>query len=79
MEEPRGELPPDQAPTPGILRWGIDHPGITHSLPNIEREKWGLAVDGEVETPATLSWADLLALPHVESASDLHCVEWWAS
>ena len=76
--EPGGELPPDQAPTPGILRWGIDHPGITPTLPDIEKEKWSLTVNGEVETPATLSWADLLTLPHVESVSDFHCVEGWS-
>lgn len=77
-EEPRGELPPGQAPTREILRWGIDHPGITNVLPSIEREKWSLVVDGEVEAPMTLSWVDLLALPQIESMSDFHCVEGWS-
>jgi len=76
--ESRSELPPDQAPIPGILRWGIDHPGITHSLPNVSREKWSLAIDGEVEAPLTLSWKDYLALPQVEVVSDFHCVEGWS-
>lgn len=77
-EEPRDRLPPDQAPVPGILRWGIDHPGITHVPPNIEKEKWSLTVDGEVESPLLLSWVDFLALPQVESVSDFHCVEGWS-
>ena len=76
--EPRGGMPPDQAPIPGILRWGIDHPGITHVLPDIPRDEWGLAVDGEVESPLALRWADFLALPQVESVSDFHCVEGWS-
>ncbi len=77
-EEPRGSPPPGQSPTAAILRWGIDHPGITDRLPNIERETWSLVVDGEVEAPKTLGFADLLALPQVESVSDFHCVEGWS-
>ncbi len=73
-----GGLPPDQAPIPHILGWGVEHPGITHMLPDIPRGEWRLAVDGEVDAPFTLSWADLLALPQVESVSDFHCVEGWS-
>lgn len=76
--ESRSELPPDQAPIPGILRWWIDHPGITHSLPKISRENWSLVIDGEVEAPLTLRWKDFLSLPHVEVVSDFHCVEGWS-
>ncbi|MCX6654287.1 MAG: molybdopterin-dependent oxidoreductase, partial [Candidatus Bathyarchaeota archaeon] len=76
--ESRGELPPAQAPIPGILRWGIDHPGITRNLPNISRENWSLIIDGEVESPLTLSWKDFLSLPQVEVVSAFHCVEGWS-
>ena len=76
--EQRGGLPPDQAPIPRILRWGIDHPGITHVLPDIPKEKWSLTVDGEVESPLSLNWVGFLALPQVEVVSDFHCVEGWS-
>jgi DMSO/TMAO reductase YedYZ molybdopterin-dependent catalytic subunit len=78
IAETTSELPPDQAPIPGIMRWGIDHPGITHKLPIISRENWSLTIDGEVETPLTLSWKEFLALPQAEVVSDFHCVEGWS-
>jgi DMSO/TMAO reductase YedYZ molybdopterin-dependent catalytic subunit len=77
-KEPRDELPPDQTPTPRILRWGIDHSGITHILPVLSKEEWSLTVEGDVETPLELKWSDFLALPQVESVSDFHCVEGWS-
>ena len=71
-------MPPDQAPIPGIMRWGIDHPGITPILPDIDKENWRLTVDGDVENPLTINWVEFLALPQVESISDFHCVEGWS-
>jgi len=73
-----GGFPPDQAPIPHILGWGIEHPGITHILPDVPKEEWRITVDGEVDAPYTLNWKDLLALPQVESVSDFHCVEGWS-
>lgn len=46
--------------------------------PEVPRERWRLAVDGAVEEPVTLAWADLLALPQVEDVSDFHCVTGWS-
>jgi len=77
-EELRGELPPDQTPIKDILRWGIDHPGITHVLPVIDKKDWSLIVDGEVDAPLHLSWDDFIALPQVEVVSNFHCVEGWS-
>jgi DMSO/TMAO reductase YedYZ molybdopterin-dependent catalytic subunit len=77
-KEPRGELPPNQAPIPHILGWGVDHPGITHILPKSPKDEWSLTIDGEVESPLVLKWVDFLALPQVESVSDFHCVEGWS-
>ncbi len=37
-----------------------------------------MEVSGLVESPATLSFQDLLALPQEESVSDFHCVEAWS-
>jgi DMSO/TMAO reductase YedYZ molybdopterin-dependent catalytic subunit len=72
------KLPPNQTPIKKLLRWGIDHPGITRSNPKIDLKTYTLTIDGEVETPIKLSWADLLKLPMVESESDFHCVEGWS-
>jgi len=72
------ELPPGQSLIPNILRWGIDHPGITPSLPHVAKENWHLDIDGEVERPLSLGWPEIMALPQTESVSDFHCVEGWS-
>ncbi|WP_176067146.1 sulfite oxidase-like oxidoreductase [Anaeromyxobacter diazotrophicus] len=46
--------------------------------PETPLDRWTLAIDGAVEAPVTLSWADLLALPQVELAADFHCVTGWS-
>jgi DMSO/TMAO reductase YedYZ molybdopterin-dependent catalytic subunit len=70
-------LPPRQTPIRQLLRWGIDHPGITRSNPKIDLKTYVLTLDGDVEKPLTLNWDDILRLPKVESLSDFHCVEGW--
>ena len=72
------QLPPGQSAIKRILRWGTDHPGITSVNPKIKLETYTLTVDGEVEKPVKLSWADFLALPSAVSVSDFHCVEGWS-
>jgi DMSO/TMAO reductase YedYZ molybdopterin-dependent catalytic subunit len=72
------KLPPDQTPIKRLLRWGIDHQGITRSNPKIDLKTYVLTIDGEVEKPLRLSWDDFLKLPMVESVSDFHCVEGWS-
>ena len=76
--KPQGKLPPDQTPTDRILRWGYDHPGITSTNPILPLETYTLTVEGEVENPVTLTWADFLKLPQTLSVSDFHCVEGWS-
>lgn len=71
-------LPPDQSPIDRILRWGIDHPGITSTNPQIKLETYKLTIDGEVENPVKLNWADFLKLQKIVSVSDFHCVEGWS-
>lgn len=46
--------------------------------PMVSTERWELRVEGEVEEPMRLSWADLLALPQTEDVSDFHCVTGWS-
>lgn len=71
-------LPPGQTPIKRILRWGIDHPGITSSNPKLDLETYALVIDGEVVNPVTLNWRDVLKLPQIVSVSDFHCVEGWS-
>ncbi len=71
-------LPPDQTATDRILRWGIDHPGITSTNPQLKLETYTLTIDGEVENPVQLSWNDFMKLPKTVSVSDFHCVEGWS-
>lgn len=65
-------LPPGQKLTTGfpVLDLGVQ--------PNIPLPEWTLTLDGEVEKPVTLSWADFNALPQVEDVSDFHCVTTWS-
>lgn len=65
-------LPPGQKLTTGfpVLDLGVQ--------PEIPLNEWSLTLDGEVEHPAVLSWAQLNALPQVEDVSDFHCVTTWS-
>ena len=65
-------LPPGQKLTTGfpVLDLGVQ--------PEIPLAEWTLTLDGEVEKPAVLSWAQLNALPQVEDMSDFHCVTTWS-
>ncbi len=72
------KLPPDQSPIDHLLRWGIDHPGIKSTNPQIKLDTYKLTIDGEVEKPVTLSWTEFLQLPKTVSVSDFHCVEGWS-
>jgi DMSO/TMAO reductase YedYZ molybdopterin-dependent catalytic subunit len=76
-QKPR-RLPPDQQVTDRILRWGIDHPGITSTNPQLKLETFALTIDGEVKNPVKLSWNDFMKLPKIVSTSDFHCVEGWS-
>ena len=72
------ELPPSQTPIKKLLRWGIDHPGITRSTRKTDLKTYTLTIDGEVERPLRLRWEEIEKLPRIESTSDFHCVEGWS-
>jgi DMSO/TMAO reductase YedYZ molybdopterin-dependent catalytic subunit len=76
--EKEKRLPPNQKPIKWILRWGIDHLGITSANPHIDTTTYVLTVDGEVENPLKFGWNDVLQLPSTVSVSDFHCVEGWS-
>jgi DMSO/TMAO reductase YedYZ molybdopterin-dependent catalytic subunit len=68
---PNPRLPPGQHTTAGWPRLDL---GI---IPRFDPKVWTLRVEGEVEAPATLSWAQFLALPRVALTADFHCVTAW--
>jgi DMSO/TMAO reductase YedYZ molybdopterin-dependent catalytic subunit len=65
-------LPPGQTLTGGfpVLDLGVQ--------PEIPLGEWTLTLDGRVESPTVLSWAQFSALPRVEDVSDFHCVTTWS-
>ena len=65
-------LPPGQYLTE---KWPVLHAG---SVPDTDLATWDFRVFGEVETPITLSWEELNALPKAENVQDIHCVTRWS-
>jgi DMSO/TMAO reductase YedYZ molybdopterin-dependent catalytic subunit len=54
-------------------------PVLTYgSNPSYDLGTWSLAVDGEVESPFAVTWAELLAMPQHEVTVDIHCVTRWS-
>jgi DMSO/TMAO reductase YedYZ molybdopterin-dependent catalytic subunit len=66
-------LPPGQKL---VQDWPVLDLGIQ---PHIPTTTYTLTLDGAVEYPITLSWADLMALPQTETVSDMHCVTQWSN
>lgn len=46
--------------------------------PDVSLDRWRLILDGEVENPMILTWADFMNLPQTEDTSDFHCVTTWS-
>ena len=65
-------LPPGQYLTE---KWPVLHAG---SVPHTDLTTWTFRVWGEVDTPLTLTWAQLSTLPTVEVTQDIHCVTRWS-
>lgn len=84
LEAPDASLPAPTGftfgPGPGeggvFVGWGqrtVDTQEVSAILAN-----WSLRVDGLVERPMTLSFADLCALTRQDQVTDFHCVEGWS-
>ncbi|MGA0558833.1 sulfite oxidase-like oxidoreductase [Larkinella sp. VNQ87] len=80
--KPLGSGPPNRHGMPKIpksqtvtKKWPVLDLG---HHPNIPLDKWQLAIDGEVEHPVRLKWADFMALPQTDDISDFHCVTTWS-
>src|SRR5581483_10472910 len=50
---------------------------VSGSLPHFDPKTWRLEVAGMVERPASLDYAQLLALPKATQVSTFHCVTGW--
>jgi DMSO/TMAO reductase YedYZ molybdopterin-dependent catalytic subunit len=46
--------------------------------PNVPKDQWSLQIDGAVEHPQILSWADFMGLEQIQDVSDFHCVTTWS-
>ena len=66
-------LPPGQYFTD---RFPVLHAGCVPNYENLD--EWDFNLAGLVEAPATLSWAEILALPSSEIVTDIHCVTKWS-
>ena len=68
----RDRLPPGQR----LVRdWPVLDLGIQ---PHVPLELWKLTIDGAEERPTTWTWDEFLALPQVDTTSDIHCVTAWS-
>lgn len=65
-------LPPGQRL---VQDWPVLDLGVH---PNVPAQKFRLDIDGLVELRVSLSLDDFMALPQVESVSDMHCVTQWS-
>ena len=68
----KNRLPPGQRE---VKNWPVLDLG---AQPNIPKEMWRLFINGEVENPVRLTWDDVMALPQIDSVSDMHCVTQWS-
>jgi DMSO/TMAO reductase YedYZ molybdopterin-dependent catalytic subunit len=66
-------IPPGQVLTE---KFPVLHFGRTPEYPDLSR--WDLRVWGEVESPFTLKWAEVRALPRTTVTLDIHCVTRWS-
>lgn len=66
----RAALP---APSSGWRIYTVNPP-----MPRIDPARWSLRIDGLVDAPRSLSFAELRALPRAEQTADFHCVTGWS-
>jgi len=59
-----------------VTTWPVLHYG---PIPKFNEATWEFRVFGEVEGAATLSYAELKALPNARIPADMHCVTGWST
>ncbi len=62
---------------PGLIPSGWRIYTVASSMPRFDPATWRLTIDGLVDQPQTLDYAQLLALPAAEQVSTFHCVTGW--
>ncbi len=65
-------IPPGQART---RKWPVLH---ATTVPQVSLADWSLAIDGLVNRPLQLDWAEFQSLPRVQVFADFHCVTRWS-
>lgn len=65
-------LPPGQTRT---RKWPVLHASV---VPNVTTDSWAFTVQGLVDRPLTLSYAQFRNLPRVRVFADFHCVTNWS-
>ena len=68
-----GRLPPGQSAS---IKWPVLHVGAP---PRFDPATWDFKAGGLVESPLTLSWAEMIALPRRAVTTDFHCVTRWST
>jgi len=68
----RPRLPPGQLVTE---KWPVLHYGL---VPSVDVKTWRFEIRGAVESPFSLGWDELLAMPRRETLCDIHCVTRWS-
>ncbi len=68
----KDRIPPGQRET---TKFPVLHAG---RIPKFDESKWDFSVEGEVETPRSMSWKEFKELPSVKVTSDFHCVTGWS-
>jgi DMSO/TMAO reductase YedYZ molybdopterin-dependent catalytic subunit len=51
---------------------------VAATMPTFDATTWRLRIEGLVDRPQTLTFADLRSLPRAEQISDFHCVTGWS-
>jgi DMSO/TMAO reductase YedYZ molybdopterin-dependent catalytic subunit len=73
VAQPLQELLP-----PGLLPSGWRIYTVASTMPTFDPHTWRLHIEGLVEQPQSLSYAELRGLPRAEQVSDFHCVTGWS-
>jgi DMSO/TMAO reductase YedYZ molybdopterin-dependent catalytic subunit len=76
-QDPRVLKDPHRLPPGQVLtqKWPVLSYG---SPPHYDMARWRLRLYGEVEAPATLTWAEVRNLPSTALTADMHCVTTWS-
>ena len=51
---------------------------VNPPMPSFDEASWRLRIEGLVEQPVELSYAELRGLPRAEQSTDFHCVTGWS-